>query len=76
MTEAFVGFLALMASGTIGYLIARRIEGSKRWRDGYLYGFNHAWDEKAKLDAEVRDRHLKQLRKQRPRFQLIRGEKQ
>lgn len=73
MTDAFYAILTFVVGAVLGYLVTKRTVGERRWRDGYLYGFNLAWDEKAKIDRETQERRLKELRRRRPSFKVIRG---
>lgn len=75
MTEAFCAILIFVLGTLTGFFVSRRTVGERRWREGYLYGFNLAWEEKAKMDNELRERHLKNIRKKRPCFKVIKGEK-
>jgi len=75
VTEAFFAILIFVVGCLVGYIGLKRSHGERKWREGYLYGFNLAWDEHAKLDKELRDRHLKEIRRKRPSFKLIRGNK-
>lgn len=76
MNEVFAGIMLILVGGGAGYVLARYTVAERRWRDGYLYGFNLAWDEKAKVEREAAERRMRDIRKKRPRFQLIRGEKE
>lgn len=75
MSDAFLVLITFAGGSLLGYFLTRRTVGERRWRDGYLYGFNLAWDEKAKVEQEAADRRVREIRKRRPRFQLIKGEK-
>jgi hypothetical protein len=75
VTDAFYAILTFVIGALLGFFVARRSVGERRWREGYLYGFNLAWDEKAKMDQELQQRHLKDIRRKRPRFHLVKGEK-
>lgn len=73
--QAFLGVLTFAFGGLVGYVLARALVGRRKWREGYLYGFNLAWDEKAKIEQDAKERQLKQIRRSRPRFQVIKGDK-
>lgn len=75
MNEAFYAILIFAVGFLFGHFVTKRTVGERRWRDGYLYGFNLAWDEKAKLDNELKQKHLKEIRRKRPQLTIIKGEK-
>ena len=75
MIEAFCAILLFVVGALLGFFVSKRSVGERKWRDGYLFGFNLAWEEKAKMDKELRERHLKDIRKKRPRLHVVKGEK-
>lgn len=75
MSDAFAILVSLLVGVGLGYLLTRRVVGGQKWREGYLYGFNLAWDEKVRMDTEIRERQRKELRKRRPHFEIIHGDK-
>ena len=70
-----IELLFLLVGLAIGYGFSWKVIGGRKWREGYLYGFNLAWDEKARMDTELRERQQRELRKRRPRLEIIKGEK-
>lgn len=75
MTDVLTVLLSLLIGGGVGYLLTWRVVGDRKWCEGYLYGFNLAWDEKARMDTEIRERQRKEMRKRRPQFEVIQGDK-
>jgi len=57
------------------FFLMRHTIGSHRWRDGYLYGFNHAWDEKTKVEEAVHRDRMKKLRKTGAKLIVVKEEK-
>ena len=74
MIEAFCAVMTFAIGVLLGLLITKRFVGERMWRDGYMYGFNLAWDEKSKSDEAARQKHLKDIRKKRPKLTLVGGE--
>ncbi len=72
---AFSALLAFVLGGVTTFFVVRKTIGERRWRDGYLDGFNLAWDEKADADEKARQELLKKIRKTRPKLLIIKGEK-
>lgn len=60
---------------SMGFYLTKKFVGERMWREGYLYGFNLAWDEKKKADEAARAKFLKDIRKKRPRFTIVKGDK-
>lgn len=75
MNAAFYAILTFTLGTVVGYYVTKRTVGERMWRAGYLYGFNHAWDEKEKLAETMRQKQLKELRKRKPRLTIVKGEK-
>jgi len=75
MSDALAVLLSFVAGCVVTYTLVKRTIGTRNWHDGYLQGFNYAWDEKAKSDEDERLKKLKQIRKKRPRFEIIEGDK-
>lgn len=73
MTEAFCAILVFVLGILLGFFVSRRSVGERKWREGYLFGFNLAWEEKAKMDKDLQERHLKDIRKKRPRLRVLKG---
>ena len=73
MIEAIAGALIVSLAVAFGYFVLGLTEAKRRWREGYLHGFNHAWDEKSKMDVELRERHQRDIRRRRLRLQVIKG---
>ncbi len=75
MNDAIAVLVAFSLGCVAAYFVLRETLGARRWRDGYLQGFNYAWDEKEKVDqTAVKDR-LKKLRKTGPKLVVLKGEK-
>jgi len=74
VTAAFCLILTFVLGLLVGFLVSKRFVGERYWRDGYLYGFNLAWDENAKLSKAQKEQHLKDIRKRRPKLKLIKGD--
>lgn len=72
--------LAIVAAFALGawvafWLTKGNVE-DRAFRAGYFHGFNYAWDEKGRVDRAIEERHRKDLRKRKPSFKLIKGEKE
>lgn len=55
----------------MGWLAACDVVGGRRFRDGYLSGYNDGWSEKDGLEAALRARRAKELRSRRPRLYVV-----
>lgn len=75
MSDAVVALAAFTLGCVASYYVLREVLGARKWRDGYLHGFNYAWDEKAKVEEAAKHDRLKRLRKTGPKLHVIKGEK-
>ena len=75
MSDAIVVLIAFGLGCVTTYFALRETLGARRWRDGYLQGFNYAWDEKEKVDQTAFKDRLKKLRKTGPKLVVLKGEK-
>ncbi len=75
MNDALAVLIAFVIGCVSAYFALRRTIGERKWRDGYLHGFNYAWDEKEKIDQTVIKERLKKLRKTGPKLVVLKGEK-
>lgn len=75
MSGAITVLVAFSLGVVAAYFVLRETLGTRRWRDGYLQGFNYAWDEKEKFDQTAVKERLKKLRKTGPKLVIVKGEK-
>jgi hypothetical protein len=73
--NALAVLLAFVLGCVTAFFAVRKTIGERRWRDGYLHGFNLAWDEKADADEKALVDRLKKIRKTGPKLLVIKGEK-
>ena len=76
MSDAVAVLVAFVLGCVATYFALKRTIAARNWRDGYLHGFNLAWDEKAKVEDEARAQRLKKLRKTGPKLVVVKGDKQ
>ena len=76
MNDAIAILVAFVLGCVVTYYALKRTVGGRMYRDGYLHGFNLAWDEKAKVEDEARAQRLKKLRKTGPKLFVVKGDKQ
>lgn len=74
MIEAFCLIITFVVGLLVGFHASKRSVGERKWRDGYVYGWSLAWDENEKLSKELKEQHLKNIRKKRPKLKLIKGD--
>ena len=75
MSDAIIVLVAFVFGCITAYYVLRSTVGARCWHDGYLHGFNLAWDEKTQADEAARLKKLKEIRKKRPYFEVIKGDK-
>ena len=73
MRDSVAVLVAFLLGCLAAYNVLRSSVGARCWRDGYLRGFDLAWDEKAKLDEEAKQKRLKELRRRKPRLEVVKG---
>lgn len=76
MSDAIAVLVAFVIGCVSTYFVLRHTIGEKKWRDGYLHGFNYAWDEKEKVDQTAAKERLKKLRKSGPKLFVVKGDKE
>ncbi len=75
MTDAAIVLFAFALGSVVSYYVLRETLGARKWRDGYLQGFNYAWDEKAKVEETASRDRMKKLRKSGPKLVVVKGDK-
>ncbi len=75
MTAALTVLIAFVLGAAVAVLGLNKIIGKRSWREGYLWGFSVAWEEKAKADMIATQKRAKELRRRRPKFVVIKGDK-
>jgi len=71
MSDAAAVLMSFVLGCVVTFFAVRKTIGERKWRDGYLYG----WDEKAKVDEKIVNDRLKKLRRSGPKLLVIKGDK-
>ncbi len=75
MTDAIAVLISFVLGCVVTFFFVRKTIGERKWREGYLHGFNFAWDEKAKVDEKIVTDRMKKLRRSGPKLLVIKGDK-
>ncbi len=73
MADALIVLLAAAIASGVTFLAIHKTIGERRFRDGWITGFNLAWEEKVKADEKARSEHIKRIRKVGPKLLVIKG---